>query len=154
MEILHPSLNFLEELFQKAEKSERKRALSILRSSDKGEIPAIMFIASLPGTYLRPHRHPLNDGREILVALSGRMKIILFHEDGKIKETCPFSPAEVPLVELPAGIYHTVITLEPSAICELYLGIYDPATYKEFAPWAPPENDPAVADYLKKLSGN
>jgi len=151
-EVLRLDFNVLKELFEKAKVSERKRALQVLRSSDKGEIPAVIFDILLPGTYVRPHRHPQEDGREIWILISGRMKATIFNEDGSIKENYFLSANETVFIEIPARTYHTIIAFEPSVLCELYFGRYDPSTYKEFGVWAPEENDSNVQEYLEKMS--
>jgi len=141
----------LKELFKKAESSERKRANYILRSSNNGEIPAIMFNVLLPGTYLRPHRHPSEGGKDIWIPLSGRIKAIIFDESGNIYETYLLSTSEVAYLEIPPNTYHSLIVLEPAVLCELYMGVYNPTTYKEFASWAPPEENSNHQDYLNSL---
>ncbi|MBI2662470.1 cupin fold metalloprotein, WbuC family [Candidatus Woesearchaeota archaeon] len=150
--ILKLEPNILKELFEKAKISDRKRAFYLLRSSDKGEIPAVMFNVLLPGTYVRPHKHPMNDGREIVILILGKMKVIIFNDDGTFRESYILSSLDTVFVEIPAQTYHTIITLEPSVLCELYLGKYNPTTYREFAEWAPEENDMLMNDYLKKIN--
>lgn len=149
--VLNLEPTILEDLFKRARLSERKRAFHVLRSSDKGEIPAIMFDVLLPGTYVRPHKHPMNDGREIWIPISGRMKVIIFNDDGTIKESYYLSSRENIFLETPSKTFHTVIALEPSVLCELYLGKYDPLTYKEFALWAPEEDNINYKAYLQSL---
>src|SRR3989344_5705026 len=149
--ILSLDYNILKELFEKARISERKRVLHILRSSEKGEIPAILFNILFPGTYVRPHKHPLEDGKEICAPISGRMKVIIFNSTGSVKETYFLSATENVFIEIPANIYHTIIALEPSVLFELYFGKYSLTSYKEFAEWAPEENDSRVGSYLKRL---
>ena len=49
-------------------------------------------------------------------------------------------------------IYHTFIALEETAVIfEIKEGPYVPADDKEFATFAPKENDPDVDQYMKKL---
>ena len=55
-------------------------------------------------------------------------------------------------VDLPPGVWHTLAVLTPHAVVvEVKPGFYDPATDKQFAPWAPREGEPGARDYLKKL---
>jgi cupin fold WbuC family metalloprotein len=45
--------------------------------------------------------------------------------------------------------WHTYIALEPDTwIFEVKLGPFDPATDKEWPPWAPVEGTPEADDYL------
>ncbi len=131
----------LESLIEKSKSAERKRALQLFRSSEHGEVPAIMYNAFQPGTYVQPHKHP-EDGKEIWIANRGTIRTILFDENGEITGHWDVSPSKIVYLEIPAQTYHTAIALEPdSMMCELYMDIYNPQTYKTFAPWAPSEND-------------
>jgi cupin fold WbuC family metalloprotein len=55
-------------------------------------------------------------------------------------------------VDLPAGIWHSVIALQSGSIFfETKPGPYLPLSDKDFAPWAPAEGSEAASNYLRRL---
>ena len=140
-DIIFPNEELFKNLNLKARNSLRKREFVILRSSDSlDKIPTIMINSFQPGTYVIPHKHP-SDGREFYCILSGQLKVVIFDESGKIIQTYSINPKSTPMMEIPGNTYHSVIAeLPDSLIIELYFGVYNPETYKQFAKWAPMED--------------
>jgi cupin fold WbuC family metalloprotein len=110
----------------------------------------------LRGTYIRPHRHVTPLKAETFLVLEGVAEAILFDDRGAI--TARYSLGEetpegrVWGIDLPAGVWHTVLPRTERAVCfEVKPGPWVPATDKEFAPWAPAEDSPAVAEYCRML---
>ncbi|HUE00423.1 MAG TPA: WbuC family cupin fold metalloprotein [Bryobacteraceae bacterium] len=110
----------------------------------------------LRGTYVRPHRHSAPPKPESFLVLEGMADVILFDDGGSI--TARYSlGAETPEghlwgVDLPPGVWHTVLPRTARAVCfEVKPGPWEPATDKEFAPWAPPEDSPSAAEYCRML---
>lgn len=106
-----------------------------------------------PGTYVRPHRHLDPDKPETFVALRGRLAAFTFSDDGAIDRMAVIAPdGEILGVDIPAGAWHTIVALaEGSVFFETKPGPYQPLTDKDWAPWAPAEQDPAAAGYLEEL---
>ncbi len=110
----------------------------------------------LAGTYIRPHRHSAPAKSETFVVLEGVADVILFDEYGVVRERHRIG-AESPEgriwgIDLAPGIWHTIVARSPRAVCfEVKPGPWEPSSDKEFADWAPAENDPAVASYLQAL---
>jgi cupin fold WbuC family metalloprotein len=106
----------------------------------------------LKGTYVRPHRHLTPPKAETFVVLEGRAAVIALDGGGGILSRSMLSPGECWGIDVPAGVWHTIAVLSDIAVCfEVKPGPWDPATDKEFAPWAPAEDDPAAAAYLNSL---
>lgn len=112
----------LDELFAKAEASERKRMNYDLRTSaeDGGQR---MLNALLPGTCVPIHRHPMSN--ENVICLCGKLVEVVF--DDNMNETIRYMLD--PTVGnfgcvVPAGVWHTVEVLEPSVIYEAKDGKY------------------------------
>ncbi|MCQ4913711.1 WbuC family cupin fold metalloprotein [Bacteroides nordii] len=112
----------LDELFAKAEASERKRMNYDLRTSaeDGGQR---MLNALLPGTCVPIHRHPMSN--ENVICLCGKLVEVVF--DDNMNETVRYMLD--PTVGnfgcvVPAGVWHTVEVLEPSVIYEAKDGKY------------------------------
>jgi len=110
----------------------------------------------LAGTYGRPHRHADPAKAESFIVLEGEADVILFDDDGAVTARYRLG-TETPEgrlwgVDIPPGYWHTVVARTPRAVCfEVKPGPWIPATDKEFASWAPPENDPAVPEYYRSL---
>jgi cupin fold WbuC family metalloprotein len=136
----------LDELANAAVASPRRRTNHNLHPELSDPIQRLVN-SMAPGTYVRPHRHADPPRWESFVALRGRAVILTFDDDGRIVWRAEVSPQGPQLaVELPAGVWHTIAVLEPAtALFEVKPGPYDRLTDKDFAPWAPPEGDPASA---------
>jgi cupin fold WbuC family metalloprotein len=104
------------------------------------------FNALEPGTYVRPHRHPRDDGWELFVILAGRAVGLTFDEAGTVTaraEMGPHAPAWG--MEVPGRTWHALAALEPGTLAlEVKRGPYTPLTDKDFAPWAPGEEEPGA----------
>ncbi len=122
----------------------------------------------LLGTYIRPHRHADPPKSETFVVLEGAADVLIFNEDGVILERhrlgtlestrspegrlCRSPEGRLWGIDLPAGVWHTILARTERVVCfEVKPGPWKPASDKEFAPWAPAENDAAAAAYLESL---
>lgn len=121
--------------------SERRR--HIIRFHELDEPVQRMLNAIEPESYTRPHRH-LDPGKpEVFIALRGSALIVRFSETGKPVEGVVIN-AEGPArgIEIPIGAWHCLLSLESGTVLfEAKEGPYVQTTDKDFAPWAPPEND-------------
>jgi cupin fold WbuC family metalloprotein len=111
----------------------------------------------LAGTYVRPHRHATPPKAESFVVLEGAVDVVLFDDHGS--ETARYRLGTVTAdghlwgVDLPPGVWHTVVARSPRAVCfEVKPGPWEPASDKDFAPWAPAEGDPEARAYSQALS--
>ncbi len=130
--------------------SPRKRIiLPVQRNQDALVQRLLNFLQ--PGTYIRPHRHPLPHATESICLLEGHLEILVFHPDGSIKERYQLSP-QSPLIDIEPGVWHGMIVKSPDTlIFEVKKGPYDPGSDKDFAAWAPAEDDPKAGAYLDSL---
>lgn len=125
------------------------------RSSD----PVQRFLNAMePGSYVRPHRHDRDDGWELFVALRGRAVALTFDREGTVLERVELAPDGVFLVEIGARVWHTVAALVSGTVLfELKPGPYVAPSDKDFAAWAPLEQDPRAAAlgawYLQARAG-
>jgi len=150
MKLLDSTL--LTDLSRQAAASSRLRHHLTLHNSPD-ETCQRLLIAMEPGTYVPPHRHLLDPKPESLLGLRGRMALVIFGDDGEIQQLQIFGPGEAVLgIEIPAGVWHTVVCLESgSVLFESKPGPYRPEAPREQAPWAPAEEMPVVASYLREL---
>lgn len=129
----------------------RRKNLNFHR--DYSELCQRMLNAVEPGSYIRPHRHLDPPKPETFVALRGRFVLLLFADDGSVRQVVPFA-AEGPVfgADVEPGAWHSVIALDAGSVFfETKPGPYEPLSDKDWAPWAPAEGDPGAADYLETL---
>jgi cupin fold WbuC family metalloprotein len=110
----------------------------------------------LRGTYIQPHRHIDPPKAETFLVLEGEAEVLIFSDDGEVtaRHVLGRHSDEGTLwgVDLMPGVWHTVVPLTPRVVCfEVKPGPWDPASDKDFAPWAPREGDAGVTAYLASL---
>jgi cupin fold WbuC family metalloprotein len=112
-----------------------------------------LFNAVEPDSYIRPHRHTEPPKPECFVAVRGRFQVLLFDAEGRVTERVNLGPdGPVVAIDLPAGVWHGIIALEPGSIFfETKPGPYVALTDKDFAPWAPAEGSAETKAYLAAL---
>lgn len=116
--------DFLGGILEQASESDRRRANYDLRTSvdDKSQR---MLNVLLPGTQVPVHRH--NETTETVVVLKGRLTEVFFNEDGSESARYNLCPAEGSYaLQIPKGVWHTVIVDVPCAIFEAKDGAYEP----------------------------
>ncbi len=143
---------FLDVTSAKAKTVERKRMNYNFHPQLEDPINR-MLNAMEPGTYIRPHKHEDPDKFEIFLALRGRFVTIIFDEEGNITDHAILDNREGKYgVEIPERAYHMLLSLEPGSVAyEIKEGPYRTSTAKNFASWAPVEEDPEVESYIEKL---
>lgn len=120
--MIHIDKVLLDDLFVKAEASERKRMNFDLRTSGD-DASQRMLNALLPGTEVPIHRHPMSN--ENVLLLCGIMDEVLFDDNGKETERIHLNPSVGNFgCVVPAGAWHTVEVFEPSVIYEAKDGKY------------------------------
>lgn len=133
--------NLLDAIAQTAKNSPRQRAM--MRFHEFEEYVQRMLNAVEPGTYVRPHRHVDPDRPEAFVLLKGSVLLVRFSDDGVPVEGIVVSAnGPVRAAEVPGGAWHTFLSLQSGTVVfEVTQGPYDAATNKDFAMWAPSEDD-------------
>ena len=102
-----------------------------------------MFNAMEPDTYVRPHRHARDNGWELMMVIAGRFAILLFDDTGRVTDRFDLAEDAVRAVEIPPYAWHAVVSLMPGTVMfEVKQGPYAPLADKDFAPWAPVEENP------------
>ena len=105
------------------------------------------FVVADQRSYFRPHRHLVRS--ELALIVRGAVDVLTFDDEGTV--TGRWSAGEgqgAVAYETPQHVWHTVLVRrDGTAFFEVKEGPYDPATAVDFAPWAPPEGDAAVAQY-------
>ena len=157
LKIFTPDL--LDDLCTLAEKSPRKRKHYNIHECYSDPCQRL-FNAIGRDSYIRPHRHSIDAKDECLIAVRGLFALFTFEDTGEVAVIRLFgseyySSFEKPIgpgVELSAGTWHTVVSLEADAVLlELKAGPFNPEAAKEFAEWAPEEDTAEAALYLENL---
>lgn len=125
------------------------------------ENPNRFLNVMVKGTYFTPHRHADPPKPETILVLKGRVLFIIFDDQGEITHVYRLGENGEIGVDMPPGVWHTMIVLSDTAVCfEVKPGPYSMASDKEFAPWAPretgfgaphPEGAAACKAYAEKL---
>lgn len=131
--------------------SPRHRA--IVRYHEHAEPIQRMLNVVEPASYVRPHRHADPAKLEIFLVLQGRALVLTFDDAGQVtsfQEIAAGGPCWG--VEIPAGTWHSLVSLEPgTTLYELIEGAFEPASHKDYAPWAPVEGSAEGGRFLAAL---
>ena len=116
----------LDELLAQAGTNERRRINLDLRNGE-GDTSQRMLNALLPGTHVPIHRHTKTI--ETVILLRGHITELSYDEKGVECARHELNPASgIYGVQVPAGMWHTLIVHEPSVIIEMKEGAYVPIT--------------------------
>jgi cupin fold WbuC family metalloprotein len=108
-----------------------------------------LFVATEPGTYMRPHRHPESHKWEFFLVLEGEIDLLIFNDAGQVIQRTSMSPTATRAVEIPPDAWHAYVCMQSGTVAlEVKQGAYIPTPEHDFAPWSPAENTAEVADYL------
>jgi cupin fold WbuC family metalloprotein len=140
----------LDELATKAQASPRARAHHNIHPHASDPVQRFLVVA-LRDSYFRPHRH--RSKSELATLLRGQVTLLTFDARGQVTARFRVGDGTESLAyETPPDTWHTLVPGESGvAFLEVKEGPYDAATATEFAPWAPPEGDIAVARFFAWL---
>jgi cupin fold WbuC family metalloprotein len=152
------SSQYLEDLINEASQSNRLRAHANIHGSYADQCQKL-FNAIQVDSYIRPHRHSLDPKDECLIAVRGLFCLITFTDQGANESVSFFGSEKYSEnlsigcgLELPAGVWHTVVSLVGGSILfEVKSGPFKPGLAKEFAPWAPEEGTRDANDFFEKI---
>lgn len=114
----------LDEVTEQAQESPRLRMNYNLHDSLDANAQRLINVL-LPGTILPIHRHCHT--AETYILLRGRMNVVFYNEMGGETDRFGLDPVNGNYgVQIPAGQWHTIEVVEPSAIFEVKDGPYTP----------------------------
>lgn len=147
------------DLHGQAKTSPRQRQHLNIHASHEAPFQRL-FIAFGLDSYVRPHRHHLVSKDETLIAAQGLLGVIVFDDAGEVVQQLKLgterhaAPGVGPVVDMPAGTWHTVLALTPDAVLlEGKAGPFDPQGPREFADWAPEEGTAEALVLLREWRG-
>ena len=140
----------LDELSAKATASPRGRANHNIHIAADDPVQRFFVVANRL-SYFRPHRHRTKS--ELAFVVRGGFDVLTFDESGRmLARYVVDAGGELLGYETPRATWHTLIArADGSAFLEIKEGPYDQTTAAEFAPWAPPEGDARVPQFLELL---
>ena len=120
----------LDELTAKAKASERLRMNLDMRTSSN-DTSQRMLNAVEPGTIVPIHRHCFT--AETVIIVRGKVKKIFYDDNGNVTEEVLMEVGgECPMVQIPAGMWHTIEALESgSVIFEAKDGAFAPLSEED-----------------------
>lgn len=142
----------LERVSLAAQDTQRRRKNHNFHTADDAASHRLLN-AMEPDSYIQPHFHSDAAKDETIIALRGRLGVVFFDAAGSITATTVLQPGgPTQGVNIPHGVFHSLVALtHGSVFFEAKAGPYQPLTAEEKAPWAPPESDPAAAEFLAGL---
>ncbi|PDT74100.1 hypothetical protein CO675_26885 [Bradyrhizobium sp. C9] len=129
-----------DELLEGANSATRLRTHMLFHQNHADPVQRLL-VGLARGTYVQPHRH--REQWELIVPLQGTLAVYLFSEAGTVTEMFEIAPGNTRVMEIPAGIWHTLVPVSECALMfEIKPGPFRPA---EFAPWSPSEGTSVAA---------
>mgnify|MGYP001267850597 CR=1 FL=1 len=139
------------DLIEEAENSPRRRVNLNIHQSYSDKVQRL-FIAMMPDSYVRPHRHVQEHKWEFFMVLEGALDLIFFDSKGVVTERISLcSDGDCQGVEIPPNVWHATVCNEPVVFMEVKQGPYEIMDDKGFADWAPQEGDAGVPAFLATL---
>ncbi len=133
-------------------KSSRRRMILPIHRKQEAEVQRLINFLQ-PGTYIRPHHHPLPHATESIVVLKGSIRFFTLDDDGSVLTDQKLTSAPIPsVIDIESRVWHTFLVLEPDTIIfECKKGPYSANTDKIFAKWAPEEGDEEANHYMEEI---
>lgn len=157
-EVLYPegdvvgvAVGELEELKRLARLNPRQRVRLCTHSSPDAHLHE-MFIVHTRDCYVRPHKH-IGKAESISI-LEGEVDIVLFHEDGSLRQVIPMATpisGKTFYLRLPEQVYHTLLIRTEFLV--FHESTEGPFLRENtvFAEWAPAEQGPASSKFIAQL---
>lgn len=136
-----------------AETSQRRRKNYNFHVSETAPSHRLLN-AMEPDSYVPPHCHLDASKDETIVAVRGKFGVVEFDQAGNVTGKTVLAPGSAVVgINIPHGIYHTLLALEPGSVFfESKAGPYAPLTEAEKVSWAPQEGADAAVAYLANLA--
>ena len=127
--------------------SPRRRTHQLWHSDHQDPVQRLL-VAAQPGTYFRPHVHSAQ--WELLQPLFGEGDLLTLDEQGVVMTRQMLTVGQV--LELPAGLIHTLSVRQPFCFFEVKPG---PFAEAQIPAWAPQETSPLATlarDWLQQAT--
>lgn len=139
------------ELKKTAVESPRRRANFNVHKSYTDMVQRL-FIAMMPDSYVRPHRHVQPHKWEFFMVVEGELDILFFDDEGLVKNKVTLTAnGETSGIEIPPNTWHATVCHRPVVFMEVKQGPYEVTDDKGFASWSPQEGSDLVPRFLAML---
>ena len=134
-----------------AEESPRKRIMFPVQRS-QGDVVQRLINFLQPGTYIRPHRHPMEGASETMIVLKGALCFQTFDEQGEVTERITLNAGSAEcMADIVPGVWHNFVVIRAdTVVAEFKKGPYDAQTDKEFLLSTPEEGTKEAVELLEK----
>lgn len=151
-DLFHLSDELIKQGLRGSLESERKRIILPIHRKQEAEVQRMINFLQ-PGTYIRPHQHPLPHASESLVLINGSIRFYTFDEEGVVLSKKKINSKPVPgVLDIEPRVWHSFVVLEKDTILfECKKGPYKVETDKTFASWSPEEGSDYVKDWMDSL---
>lgn len=140
-----------DEVLAQAEASPRRRKNRNFHAGPEDN-PHRFLNVMMRDTYVPPHRHVTPPKPEAFLVLRGNATVIVWTEDGQVRERHRLGDGAPAGIDLAPGLWHSVLVESDHAVIyEVKPGPWEPSTDKDFASWAPREGEPGVAAFMERL---
>lgn len=142
----------LKEGISASRSSTRKRIIYPIQRTQKDRVQRLINFLQ-PGTYIRPHFHPLRHASEMLQVVQGSVCFFVFDDDGTITDGYYLQSGTAgSVLDIVPGIWHSFVVLsEDTVLVEIKKGPYNKESDKIFAEWSPEENTDEAEAFVKQL---
>ena len=142
---------FFDELLAQAASSPRRRMFRNIHQSHDEPVQRLV-IAMLPDSYVPIHRHNRQHQWEMFIVLAGSVDMLCFDEQGVVtfRQTLTAGQSYTGL-ELPPGVWHTLVCDTPCVFIEIKQGPFDPNQPRDTAPFCPVEQSTDCPQFLRWL---
>lgn len=133
--------------------SVRKRIILPIHRKQEAEVQRMINFLQ-PGTYIRPHKHPLQHATESIVLLQGSIRFFTFDDDGNRHTSRIIASNPFPgMIDIEPNVWHSFIVIEPDTILfECKKGPYNAETDKVFAEWSPSEGSEQAEKWIESMT--
>lgn len=144
--------DLIEKGLSASRKSDRKRIIMPIHRVQEAEVQRMINFVQ-PGTYIRPHKHPMPHASESIIIIHGAIRYFTFDDQGQILSDDTFTSNIIPSVlDIEPEVWHSFLVLKPDTILfESKKGPYDERKDKTFAEWAPEEGTSEVEKWMQNL---
>lgn len=144
----------LEQLKRDAAASPRQRA-NVNLHANYDDLVQRLFIAMLPNSYVRPHRHIQAHKWEFFMVVEGSVDLLFFDDKALLTKRVTLAAGSHCVgVEIPPNVWHATVCYEPVVFMEVKQGPYEVTGDKGFADWAPAEGEESVGHFLSLLKSS
>ena len=100
-------------LLSDAKTSPRRRSHLLLHESHADPTQRLL-VAFEQSSYIQPHRHP--EQWEMIIPMRGTLTLLLFSDDGHVADIIELTAGSIPISQITAGAWHTVVAMTSSAL--------------------------------------